>query len=74
MYDDGTSSPPEGAMQIQVNIDDELMRKALAASDVPTPQAVIEEALRMLICLSSTTELEDMFGMFPNGIDHPDRD
>jgi Arc/MetJ family transcription regulator len=61
-------------MRIQVNIDDELMRKALKASDVPNEQAAIEEGLRMLVCLSSRTRLEDMFGMFPDGIDHPDRD
>ena len=60
-------------MQLQVNIDDELMRKALQASDLQTEQAVLEEGLRMLICLSSRTKLEDMFGMFPDGIDHPDR-
>lgn len=60
-------------MQIQVTIDDELMKKALAASDLPTEEAVIEEGLRMLIVLSSRTRLEDMFGMFPDGFDHPDR-
>ena len=60
-------------MQIQVNIDDELMRKALKASDLPTEEAAIQEGLRMLICLSSRTKLEDMFGMFPDGFDHSDR-
>jgi Arc/MetJ family transcription regulator len=59
-------------MHIQVNVDDDLMRKALKASDLPTEQAAIEEGLRMLVCLSSRTKLEDMFGMFPDGIDHPD--
>ena len=59
-------------MQIQVNVDDELMRRALKASDLPTEQAAIEEGLRILVCLSSRTKLEDMFGMFPDGIDHPD--
>ncbi len=61
-------------MQIQVNIDDELWRKALAACDVQTEQAVIEEGLRMLVVLSSRTRLEDMFGMFPGGFEHPARD
>jgi Arc/MetJ family transcription regulator len=60
-------------MQIQINIDDELMRKALKASDLATEQAAIEEGLRMLICLSSRTKLEDLFGMFPDGFEHPDR-
>jgi Arc/MetJ family transcription regulator len=61
-------------MQIQVNVDDDLMRKALKASDLPTEQAAIEEGLRMLVCLSSRTKLEDMFGMFPDGFDPSDRD
>ena len=61
-------------MHIQVNIDDELMRKALKVSDLTTEEAVLEEGLRMLICLSDRTKLEDMFGMFPNGFDYPDRD
>ena len=60
-------------MQITVNIDDELMTKALKASDLSTEAAVIEEGLRMLICLSSRTRLEDMFGMFPDGFDDPHR-
>jgi Arc/MetJ family transcription regulator len=61
-------------VQIQVSIDDELMRKALKASDLPTEEAVIQEGLRTLICLSSRTRIEEMFGMFPDAIDHPDRD
>jgi hypothetical protein len=73
MYDAGTFNHPEAAVQIQVTVDDELMRKALQASDLPTEQAAIEEGLRMLIVLSSRTKLEDMFGMFPDGFDHPDR-
>jgi hypothetical protein len=60
-------------MQIQVDIDDELMKKALMVSDSPTVAAAIEEGLRMLICLSDRTRLEDMFGMFPDGFDEPDR-
>ena len=61
-------------MQIQVTVDDELMKKALQACDLPTEQAVIEEGLRTLICLSSRTKLQDLFGMFPDGFDDPDRD
>jgi hypothetical protein len=60
---------PEAAVQIQVNVDDELMRKALLASDLQTEDAVIEEGLRMVIILSERTNLADMFGMFPLDID-----
>lgn len=69
MYDPGTWSHPEAAVQIQVNVDDELMKKALKASDLPTEQAVIEEGLRMVVFLSERTNLADMFGMFPLDID-----
>jgi Arc/MetJ family transcription regulator len=60
-------------MQLQINIDDELMKKARKASDLPTEEAVIEDALRIYICLSSRTKLADMFGMFPDGFEDPDR-
>lgn len=74
MYDGHTFSHSGAAVQIQVTVDDELMKKALRASDLPTEQAVIEEGLRTLVCLSSRTKLEDMFGMFPDGFEDPDRD
>jgi len=61
-------------MQLTVHVDDELMRKALKASDLPTEAAVLEEGLRMVICLSSRTKLEDMFGMFPDGFDDSECD
>jgi Arc/MetJ family transcription regulator len=61
-------------MQLTVNIDDELMRKALQASDLPTEAAAIEEGLRMVIFLSERTNLADMFGMFPLDIDKSGRD
>lgn len=56
-------------MQIQVDIDDELMRKALQASDFATAEAVIEEGLRLVVCLSDRTNLADMFGMIPLDFD-----
>ena len=56
-------------MQLTVDIDDELMKKALMASDLPTEAAAIEEGLRMVIFLSERTNLADMFGMFPLDID-----
>lgn len=61
-------------MHTNVDIDDELMTRALEASGLTTKEAVIEEGLRMVICLNGQMKPEDMFGMFPNGIDHPDRD
>ena len=48
-------------MQIQVDIDDELLRAALQASDLPTEEDVIEEGLRMVIALSLLLYFLDMF-------------
>jgi hypothetical protein len=57
-------------MHIQVDIDDELLRTALQASDLPTEEDVIEEGLRMVIALSL---LFDLLGMFPLDSKHPPR-
>ncbi len=57
-------------MHIQVDIDDELLRTALQASDLPTEEDVIEEGLRMVIALSL---LLDMLGMFPLDSKHASR-
>lgn len=48
-------------MQIQVDIDDGLLRTALQASDLPTEEDVIEEGLRMVIGLSLLINLLHMF-------------
>jgi hypothetical protein len=55
-------------MQIDVNINDELMNKALKLSGLATKEAVIEEGLRMVICTSKHS-LADLFGVFPLDID-----
>jgi Arc/MetJ family transcription regulator len=57
-------------MTIQIDIDDELLRAALQASDLPTEEDVIEEGLRIVIALSL---LADLLDMFPLNIKHPPR-
>ena len=56
-------------MQIQVNIDDELLRTALQASNLPSQEAVIEEGLRMVIAVN----LAVLFDMFPLDSEDPPR-
>lgn len=55
-------------MQIEVNIDEELLRDALQASGMPSSAAVIERGLRIIIVLS---HLDDVLDMLPSGIEDP---
>jgi len=59
-------------MQLQINIDDELMTKALEASDLQTAADVIEEGLRMIVYLSERPDLAELLDLFPD-IDPPKR-
>ena len=49
-------------MRTNIEIDDELMQKAMAASEHRTKKAVIEDALRLLVRLRGQTKLRDLFG------------
>jgi Arc/MetJ family transcription regulator len=60
-------------MQIQVTIDDELLRKALQASGLPTAAAALEEGLRALIHLSKQSELEDLLAGSSTRVTYPSR-
>jgi hypothetical protein len=60
-------------MRARVNIDAELLRKAVEASGLPTREAVVEEGLRMIIALSERAKLDDAFDLLPLGIKHPSR-
>jgi Arc/MetJ family transcription regulator len=37
-------------MRIHIEIDDELLAQAMAATGLPTKRAAVEEGLRLLIC------------------------
>jgi Arc/MetJ family transcription regulator len=52
-------------MRTNIEIDDELMRQALAASGLRTKRAVVEEALRLLLRLEQQERLMTAFGELP---------
>ncbi|MBA4182018.1 MAG: DUF2191 domain-containing protein [Anaerolinea sp.] len=49
-------------MRTNVEIDDELMRKALEYSGLPTKKAAIEEALRLYVQMKAQRALMEMAG------------
>jgi Arc/MetJ family transcription regulator len=50
-------------MRTNIDIDDELMERAMAATGLPTKKATVEEALRRLVRIQSRLEaIENMRG------------
>jgi Arc/MetJ family transcription regulator len=49
-------------MRTNIEIDDELMRQAAAASGKPTKKAVVEEALRLVVQLKRQEAIRELFG------------
>lgn len=49
-------------MRTNVEIDDQLMRRALEASGLPTKKATIEEALRLYIQMNAQRAIIDLAG------------
>lgn len=49
-------------MQITVVLDDELLAKAMAASQLPTEQAVIEAGLRLLVRIHAQQQIRSLRG------------
>ena len=52
-------------MRTNIEIDDELMRQALAASGLRTKRAVVEEGLRLLLRLRQQEKIKAAFGELP---------
>jgi Arc/MetJ family transcription regulator len=52
-------------MRTNIEIDDELIGQALAASGLRTKRAVVEEALRLLLRLKQQEKLKGAFGQLP---------
>ena len=52
-------------MHTNIEIDDELMRAALAATGLRTKRAVVEEALRLLVRLKQQEQMKTAFGKMP---------
>lgn len=49
-------------MRTNVEIDDQLMRQAMAASGKPTKKAAVEEALRLVVQLKRQEAIKKLFG------------
>lgn len=49
-------------MRTNIEIDDELMRSALAATGLRTKKAVVEEALRLLVMLKGQERIRELRG------------
>jgi Arc/MetJ family transcription regulator len=49
-------------MRTNIDIDDELMEKAMAATGLRTKKAVVEEALKLLVMLKGQEQLRDLRG------------
>jgi Arc/MetJ family transcription regulator len=49
-------------VQITVVLDDELLAKAMAASQLPTEQAVIEAGLRLLVRIHAQQQIRSLRG------------
>ena len=63
-------------MRTNIEIDDELMRRALEASGLPTKRAAVEEALRLLIRMRAQQAVLDLAGKveFVEGYDPEEGD
>jgi Arc/MetJ family transcription regulator len=51
-------------VRTNIEIDDDLMRRALAATGLRTKKAVVEEALKLLVRLKSQERLKELGGKF----------
>jgi Arc/MetJ family transcription regulator len=52
-------------VRTNIEIDDELMAKAIELSGLPTKRAVVDAALRALVDRITRRQLKDAFGKYP---------
>jgi Arc/MetJ family transcription regulator len=52
-------------MRTNIDIDDELIRKAIAATGLRTKKAVVEEGLKLLVRLKDQERLKELYGKVP---------
>ena len=50
------------AVRANIDIDDELMNKAMALTGLRTKKAVVDEALKLLVRLKEQEKLKSLFG------------
>ena len=56
-------------MRTNIDIDDDLMEKAVKISGLPTKKAAVEAGLRLLIRMGNQATVRDMFGKIPLDLD-----
>lgn len=49
-------------MRTNIEIDDDLMAKAIKSSNVKTKKAVVEEALRLYVTIENQKKLSELWG------------
>jgi Arc/MetJ family transcription regulator len=54
-----------GQMRTNIEIDDQLIERALKATGLSTKRAVVEEGLRLLIKLRGQAKVRGSFGKYP---------
>lgn len=52
-------------MRTNIDIDDQLMSRALKLSGLPSKRAAVEAGLRLLIRLGEQASVRDLFGKIP---------
>ena len=52
-------------MRTNIEIDDQLIERALKATGLSTKRAVVEEGLRLLIKLRGQAKVRESFGKYP---------
>lgn len=62
VYRCGYSYTQEDPLRTNIEIDDDLMRKALRASGLKTKRAVVEEGLRLVVRLRDQKKIDRWFG------------
>jgi Arc/MetJ family transcription regulator len=74
VYVNGESYTSESGMRTNIEIDDELMKQAMAATGLPTKKAVVEEGLRRLVQFHRQYQaLQDLRGIAEIGDDYKQR-
>jgi Arc/MetJ family transcription regulator len=55
--------PEAQAMRTNIEIDDELMRKAMEATGAPTKRAAVEEALQLVVKIKAQSSIRELWGL-----------
>jgi Arc/MetJ family transcription regulator len=56
-------------MRTNIDIDDQLIDRAMAVTGLPTKRAAVEEALKLLIKMRDQASIRELFGKIPLYVD-----